>query len=150
MSETFHEVGSFELSGVELDSVFEVGDKQQVQVHADATGSILAKLGGGKPLLHHVLLFSIYVSDNKQSTPFNLSELVTSSQTMETISNFLQLTIELVQQDTDRKFDPMFHEITTDKSFANIGAILRAFNDKTLTEYLELCWDILTASNTRT
>lgn len=41
----------------------------------------------------------------------------------------------------------MFHEIITDKSFANIGAILRAFNDQSVTEYLELCWDILTASN---
>lgn len=115
------------------------------RANLDGTGSIVAKLQDGNPLLHHVLLFPIYVGDNKRSTPFNLSELVTSSQTMQTITDFLKFTIQLVKSDTGREFCPMFHEIVSDKSFANIGAILKAFNNQSLTEYLEVCWAILTA-----
>lgn len=37
-----------------------------------------------------------------------------------------------------------FHEIITDKSFANINAITCAFNTKTLPQYIEECFNILT------
>lgn len=94
--------------------------------------------------MNHVLVFRHSISDDNHTTPFNLAELVTASQTMKTITEFLKSTIQLIESDCGGEtFSPMFHEIVTDKSFANIGAILRAFNDMTLTEYLDVCWKIL-------
>lgn len=108
----------------------------------DATGNILAKITD-KPLLNHVLVFRQSISDDNYTTPFNLAELVTASQTMQTITDFIKNVKQLVQLDCGETFTPMFYEIVTDKSFANIGAILRAFNDLNLTEYLDVCWKIL-------
>lgn len=109
------------------------------RANLDATGNIIAKIVDEKPLLQIVLLFPTYISNNPSSTPFNLSELVTSSQTMQVITDFLQFTIESIKSDTGREFSPMFHEVISDKSFANIGAILKSFNDQSLSEYLDLC-----------
>lgn len=36
-----------------------------------------------------------------------------------------------------------FHEIVSDKSFENFNAVLKVLNKMTMTEYLQLCWDIL-------
>ena len=46
-----------------------------------------------------------------------------------------------------KEYSMPFHEITTDKSFANINAITCALNLKTLPQYLEECYDILQQSN---
>lgn len=111
----------------------------------DATGSILRSIDQGPPLLHHVLLIPVQVADDENSMPFNLAELITSSQSMMTIKHFLENVGKLVNDHKPTKL--MFHEVVTDKSFANIGAILMAFNNLTLTDYLNKCWDILTITD---
>lgn len=74
---------------------------------------------------------------------FCLSELISASQTMKTITDFLNRAQDTIKEDCQKDFSLMFHEIITDKSFANIGAIVRSFNDMNLTEYLDICWKIL-------
>ena len=46
-----------------------------------------------------------------------------------------------------KEYSMPYHEITTDKSFANINAITGALNLKTLPQYLEECYNILQQTN---
>ena len=49
-----------------------------------------------------------------------------------------------------KDFKIPFHEIVTDKSFANINAITCALNAKTLPQYLDECFEILINTETQT
>lgn len=111
----------------------------------DATGNILASICKGSPLLHHVLLIPVRVADDNVSVPFNLAELITCSQSMLTIKHFLENVLKLIRGHKTTKL--IFHEVISDKSFANIGAILMAFNNLTTTAYLDKCWKILNMDN---
>lgn len=104
------------------------------RAYIDATGSIVRPLVKGEPILHHVFLVPIQVADDDHTTLFNVAEMVTKSQSTSTIAHFLEFIIGMLNKNT--KLTQIFHEVVTDKSFANIGAILRAFNSMTLTEYL--------------
>lgn len=108
----------------------------------DATGNIVRKISGQTNVLHHVLLIQVHVANDKGATAFNLAELITTCQTSNIISEFLKCFLRFAEEKSKRKM-MWFHEIVTDKSFANIGAILQAFNDMTLSRYLETCWNIL-------
>lgn len=111
--------------------------------YIDATGNIVRKLNESGPvLLHHVLLISIRIADDRATVPFTVAEMITESQTMFTIKHFLEFVHHAIIKKNHRS-GLMFHEIVTDKSFANIGAILMTFNRMTLTEYLRFCWNTL-------
>lgn len=112
------------------------------RAYLDATGSILAKMRDSV-LLHHVLLIQMKIADDNNHTPFCLSEIISASQSMRTITDFLTRAQDTIKEDCQQTFSLMFHEIVTDKSFANIGAIVRSFNDMNLSGYLDLCWKIL-------
>lgn len=119
------------------------------RVYLDATGSILRKVSHTSPeLLHHVLLISIHVADDPRMMPFNVAEMITSSQSMLTIKHFLEI-VKKLANDHKPSTTQLFHEVVTDKSFANIGAILLAFNNLKLSEYLEKCWAILNIPDQR-
>lgn len=120
---------------------FWLGNTKFRRACLDATGNIVAPIRIGAPLLHHVLLIPVRVADDKASTPFNLAEMMTSSQSMLTIKHFLENVRKLINDHTPTRI--IFHEVITDKSFANIGAILMAFNNLTTTSYLDKCWEIL-------
>lgn len=115
------------------------------RAYLDATGNILRKLLLKSPqLLHHVLLIPVYAADDTSATLFNMAEMITESQTMLSIKFFLEFVKNSMEERTSVAA-PLFHEIVTDKSFANIGAISMAFNSMTLTQYMKECWVI--ASN---
>lgn len=74
-----------------------------------------------------------------------LAEMITETQTMLSIKSFL----EFVKSIIENRFGTaqLFHEIVTDKSFANIGAISMAFNSMTLTKNMKVCWTIASEPN---
>lgn len=118
------------------------------RAYIDATGSIVRPLVKGESILHHVLLVPIQVADDNNKTLYNLAEMVTKSQCTATIAHFLEFVIGMFKKHV--KLGQLFHEVVTDKSFANIGAILRAFNNMTLTEYLHKCSEIALQSEKST
>lgn len=106
----------------------------------DATGDIVRSVEG-KPVLHHVLLIQVKIPGNTSCIPFNVAELLTESQTMKKITRFLEDVLEFIHQSVSKR-KQLFHQVVTDKSFANIGAILEVFNKINLSQYLEICWEI--------
>lgn len=117
-----------------------IEDTEYREAFLDATGDIVRSVEG-KPVLHHVLLIQVMIPGNKNHIPFNLAEMLTESQTMKKITRFLEDVLEFIYKRV-KKRNQLFHQVVTDKSFANIGAILQAFNDMNLTQYLEVCWEI--------
>lgn len=112
------------------------------RAYLDATGDILRKLSLNSPqLLHHVLWVPVYVANEKSSVLFNLAEMITESQTtLPPIESFLDFVQRLIESRVATT--PLFHEIVTDKSFANIDAISKAFNSMSMTEDIRKCWII--------
>lgn len=111
------------------------------QAFLDATGDIVKMVEKSK-VLHHVLLIQVKTADDKNSIPFNLAELLTESQKMRNITRFLEDVLDFIHEKISKR-KQLFHQIVTDKSFANMGAILQAFNNMNLSEYLEVCWRIV-------
>lgn len=111
-----------------------------VVLNIDATGGVL-RSPVASPLLHHVLLLPVKAhQSNKSTVPFNLAELITEDNTCFNIEHFLS--------HVKAKFQFLFpgqklaSAIVTDKSYANINAIVKSQNLMSLRKYLKLMFDI--------
>lgn len=100
-------------------------------------------------MLHHIILIQMQVGIDKGHVPFNLAELITTSQKHQVILEFILAFLAFARENPRLAKATLFHEVVTDKSFANIGAISFGFNGMTITEYLNACFTILASENPR-
>lgn len=115
-------------------------EEKIIRLSIDATGSILHELMG-KKVLHHSLVMPVTVAIDEKQTIITLKEMITTNQKANNIAGFLTDFV-----DHYKELDPVnkiCDEIVTDKSFANIGAILQVFNQQTITQYLDACYKVL-------
>ena len=108
---------------------------KHIQGYLDATGGVVRRITESN-LLNHCLVFPIKSNDaNKSSCVLVLAELITEDNCSYNIENFLRLLktkFQLLFKD-----ERMFRSIVTDKSFANINAIVQSQNRTTFLEYLK-------------
>jgi hypothetical protein len=103
-------------------------------VHFDATGSIIRHLPGQKMPLYYCLLLA------DGSLP--IMDMLTTRQTATWLQSVLDGFLANVRSVNNGKAaKPKY--IVTDQSFALMNACLRAFNNKSLNEYLHFCYNIL-------
>lgn len=116
-----------------------------VILHFDATGCIL-KSPTENPLLHHVLLLQVKSHEtNKTAVSLNLAELITEDNTSFNVEYFLnhfRAKFNLTYPNTK-----IASAIVTDKSFANINAIVKSQNLMTLRKYLSSMYEIFAQSS---
>ena len=99
-------------------------------------------------LLHHVIVLPIKSHENNQfNVLINVAELITEDQCSLNIEFFLRLIISKYSQKF--KEDKLAHAFVTDKSFANINALVKSQNNMTIQKYLELCYTICNDENTQ-
>lgn len=112
------------------------------RAYFDATGSILSKL---KPenseLMIYFLIFAMKTADiNEHHLRFNVAEFISESQKSTTIEMFLRHVVSFSKT-------LLFHEIVLDWSWAEMNAVVNAFNNMTVKEYLQLTFDIMTTGD---
>lgn len=111
--------------------------KGYVRLNLDATGGIICSYDES-PVLNHILLLSSKSNEeNKSTIPFNVAEMMSVDGSGFNIGSFLR--------HFKAKFKLLFpsqekiaNSIVTDKSFANINALIESQNNLTLKEYLNL------------
>lgn len=101
----------------------------------DATGSVL------KPIEHQPapFLYSIVFHDSIQKFILPIAEFFTTSQTMDTIAEYLFSLINILTR-LSIDIAPI---IVTDNSWALIGAVMRVFNSCDTSKYINWCYEIL-------
>lgn len=110
-----------------------------IQGHLDATGGIVRRVSQNS-LLNHCLVFPIKSnSANNTHCVIVLAELITEDNCSYNIENFLRLVKSKYQ--LLFKNEKMLRSIVTDKSYANINAIIQSQNRLTLLEYLEKMYE---------
>lgn len=115
-----------------------------MRMSIDATGSILKQING-KKLLHHVLVTAIRVGIDKNCVNLNVLEMITEDQSAHNVCEFLEFFLRQLKSLNVPKsiLDLPVHEMVMDKSFANIGPICKVFNKMTISQYLQICHDVL-------
>lgn len=99
-------------------------------------------------LMTYVLLFPMKVhANNSGHLRFNMAEFISESQTSNTIEQHLRHVVNMIEMVVPRGFQ-LVHEIVVDWSWAEINAVIRAFNGQTLKEYLSLTFEIMTTEDT--
>lgn len=113
----------------------------ELTVCIDATGGLVRKPQTvTKALYYYGLVLPVYNTDlNEPSTPMALSDMVSSSHDIETISNWL-LAVRIYFT-KELNMWPIFNNIVTDFSFANLNSIMDIFNHMTITEYLNISYE---------
>lgn len=114
------------------------------RLHLDATGSILAKLQVGNPemLLYFLVMPMKTSSANATHLRFNIAEFISETQTSYAIERFLRHVYNEI-----KRISPTFqviHEIVTDWSWAEINAVISAFNNLSVKQYIELTFLVMT------
>lgn len=97
----------------------------------DATGSVVEIIKRDSKLSAHIFLYSIVVNFEKTSLP--VFQMISESQNMETIQYWLHV--------WKRHKIPSPQTIVTDYSRALLTACSRTFNDVTLKNYIENCFE---------
>lgn len=112
------------------------------RAHFDATGSILSKLSPENPeMMLYFLIFPMKtMKDNMHHLRFNVAEFISESQKAITIELFLRHVISFSDV-------ALFHEIVLDGSWAEINAVIKAFNNISVKAYLQLTFDIITSGD---
>jgi hypothetical protein len=109
-------------------------------LHLDATGGIVRKIHEA-PLLHHVLLLATKSNDlNNSHILLNIGEMITEDQSSFNLKYFLELILNKFRIRT--RESRMAFAIVTDKSYANINAIIASQNSMDLPQYLKVCYNI--------
>ncbi|KAG5668955.1 hypothetical protein PVAND_016861 [Polypedilum vanderplanki] len=118
----------------------ELQSKRVIYINIDATGGILRKVSEA-PLLHHTLILPVKANDaNRSHVLINLGELITVDSCSFNIEYFLRFYKNKFLNIT--KENRMAQIFVTDKSFANINAIINSQNNMTLREYLDTTYQI--------
>lgn len=114
---------------------------ETVQLHLDATGGILRKITD-RPLLQHTLVIAVKSNHvNSRHTVLNLAELITVDNCSFNIEYFLRLIRnKFIYVSKENKLADIF---VTDKSMANINAIISSQNNLTLKQYLIKTYEII-------
>ena len=117
-------------------------DNNRLRLHLDATGGILRKVHQGS-LLHHVLILPLKSCDtNKSHILLNVGEMITEDQSAFNIKYFLEMFLNKFSLKCRQ--EKIAYAIVTDKSFANINAIIKSQNDMKLSQYLNVTYEIVT------
>ena len=115
------------------------------RLHFDATGSILAKNKKDNPeMMLYFLIFPIKISEeNKNHLCFNLAEFISESQTSFDIEIFLRTVINNIKKHQSGPSLQLVHEIVVDWSWAEINAVIEAFNNMTVKQYIQKCFELM-------
>ena len=110
--------------------------------HFDATGSMLKKNAQENPeMMLYFLIFPIKTNpNNKQHLRFNMAEFISESQSSFAIEIFLRNVKNSIEKLNGTSFQ-LVHEVVVDWSWAEMNAVIRAFNNMTVKEYLQKCFD---------
>ena len=110
-----------------------------IQGYLDATGGVIRRVSDNN-LLNHCLVFPIKSNAvNSTNCVVVLAELITEDNCSFNIEHFLRLIKAKFQ--LNFKNERMFRSIVTDKSFANINAIIQSQNSLTYLEYLKRLYE---------
>lgn len=110
------------------------------QAYLDATGGIIRRVSPNS-LLNHCLVFPIKSNTvNKNNCILVLAELITEDNCSYNIENFLRLLN--IKYQLLFKGKRMFRSIVTDKSYANINAIVQSQNQITFSDYIKKMYSI--------
>lgn len=110
----------------------------------DATGSILKDIPGQSK----ILLFSLVAHDKKNRLIVPIGEFFTTSLTSRTISNFLSEFKDLMAINLHSRVLNKFPKIIVlDFTWANINAILEAFNKVTIFQYIQWAEELICKGN---
>ena len=110
----------------------------------DATGSILKDIPGESK----ILLFSLVAHDPKNKLILPIGEFFTNSLTSRTVSNYLSEFKDLIASNVHFKVANKFPKIfVLDFTWANINAVLEAFNKVTIYQYLQWAQEIICNGN---
>ena len=102
------------------------------------------KAGSDTELMTYVFIFPMKTNDDNDSfLQFNLAEFISEIQTSFSIEQFLNYLANEIQMLTPNSFQ-LIHEIVVDWSWAEMNAIVKAFNKMTIKEYLQLTFLIMT------
>lgn len=110
--------------------------------YMDATGGTVRKPDDVEKAVYlYTLVTPVHntVDTEEPSSAFPVSDMISSSHNIETIGGWLRsIQMYLCKE---LKMWPVFENIITDFSFANINAIMREFNFMTIPEYLKMTHD---------
>lgn len=111
-----------------------------IRLLLDGTGKITRNIRENAPsTLHHVLLLAIPKKGrDEESYLYPIAELVTNDSTSNNLLNFLEITLQRLQN-IDGSATRIAAEIGTDFCWANINAIIRT-NKISVKEYLAECF----------
>jgi len=103
----------------------------------DATGSIHRKINRQpKPFF-----YSVVCHDNNKKNIIPIAEFITTSNNQITIANFLSEIKLRISMATTKNVYPKI--IVTDMAWALINSVMRVFNNLSMLEYLECCYDFV-------
>ena len=110
-------------------------------LYFDATGSLVEK-----PLkeMKRVLLYSGVIQLRNNKRVCDIFDIISSEHSSKSITKGL---IEFRNFCEDNQLWPIFGGVVTDFSFANVHAILKAFNNQTIKDYLEICMKVCTSDD---
>ena len=109
----------------------------------DATGSILADV----PLNNSPLLYSIVSYDTDTNSIIPVAEFLTTFQECTTICQYLLDIKNKIEQYISGKKYAIAPVIVTDCSWTLINSILTIFNQCTIIQYLDWCFDLIVSGN---
>lgn len=117
-------------------------NNKNMQAYLDATGGIVRRISDSN-LLNHCLVFPIKSNMvNRSNNVLVLAELISEDNCSYNIENFLRLVKTKFQHLF--KNERMFRSIVTDKSYANINAIIQSQNSITFLNYLKTMYEVRT------
>ena len=127
----------------------ELHKNQLRRFHFDATGSIFNKIPGSHhELMTYVLIFPVKTNENNQThLQFNVAEFISESQTSFAIEQFLSYVVNEMKTLSPPSLQ-LVHEIVVDWSWAEINAVIKAFNSLSTKGYLSLTFKIITLQET--
>lgn len=116
--------------------------------HFDATGSILGKISSDRPemMLYYLILPLKTNEKNTNHLRFNIAELVSESQTSFTIESFLRHVANDVKMLSSSNFQ-LIHEVVVDWSWAEINAVIKAFNNISVQNYIDTVFKIISTGD---
>ena len=115
----------------------------------DATGSIFQKVPGSEhELMTYVLIFPLKTNEcNRNHLQFNIAEFISETQTSFAVQQFLSYVANEIKMLSSDNLQ-LIHEIVVDWSWAEINAVIKAFNNLSAKEYLSLTFNIITLNET--
>lgn len=107
----------------------------------DATGG-LVKSPNKHPAFYYALTIAVQTHEKDPADPFPITDMISCSHTKDTIEEWLKSFRNYVEKDL--KMWPIFKSVVEDFSFAEINAVLDAFNRIDIVKYLNVCYNLVT------